>query len=281
MYAVAGVHFVWLFYLSQPSNAWQTLQQVTNLPKSTAAAAAVSIISICPLKVQKRPDKKPQTRPFLLQDPQVWTKAVGQKLFGQKFLSFQPLLILPQAWIGFRLDRIWLAQVHMAPCNWMKPSLAPSTWHYKFCYHVTPMTALALLVPPRVPWLSPNADEYCSDKVHEGTLSWFWSRKRKVGAGNFLESIITLLISIIIWMIEFQNYHPNLPIFLSNLALTSLALAGPPVSLLRLGGARRRFRGNRPGSLMAGGKNERSRSWSPRCNHKQHMFHIISYHKDV
>jgi len=95
--------------LSQPSNAWQTLQQVTNLAKSTAAAAAAaaaSVISICPLKVQKRPDKKPQTRPFLLQDPQVWTKVVGQKLFGQKFLSFQPLLILPQAWIGFRLDRI-------------------------------------------------------------------------------------------------------------------------------------------------------------------------------
>ena len=118
-----------LAFTSFDSSTWANhathCRHCNKWPKSTAAAA--SVISICPLKVQKRPDKKPQTRPFLLQYPQVWTKAVGQKLFGQKFLSFQPLLILPQAWIGFRLDRIWLAQVHMAPCNWMKPSLAPST----------------------------------------------------------------------------------------------------------------------------------------------------------
>ena len=48
------------------------------LPKSTAAT---SVISFCPLKVQQWPDKKPQTRPFLLQDPQVWTKTVGLPMF--------------------------------------------------------------------------------------------------------------------------------------------------------------------------------------------------------
>lgn len=85
-------------------------------------------------------------------------------------------------------------------------------------------------------------------------------------------------------MIEFQNYHPDLPIFLSNLALTSLALAGPPVSLLRLGGAHRRFGGIGLDPWWLGARTSghvRDHLVATTSNTCFTSFHTIRIHKDV
>lgn len=80
------------------------------------------------------------------------------------------------------------------------------------------------------------------------------------------------------WISTFSSQSSYLPV---QFGLDILGVGGAPCISAPPWWCPQEVRGNRPESLIAGGQNERSRSWSPRCNHKQHIFHIISYHKAI